>query len=287
MRIHKKSYTHIQLAQEDRVFASAPIAMDGGKFLGAFGSVDVVAANDIPINKAVMVMARGMVVIHPNPDSTVTDVDELWDILVPKDEVHSLSAANQQIDTDIGETDFDTRTFSEPGLPNITVLAEGSSIWGERVFDFEEVLTFARTSDGFKTGSPDTFRANTTFGVSATKRVGMSQVPGYVLFALGTPNLLQTTSTPEPTFNGKEWLMLRHLTRLIDEAWMQWAGLDEVGAESPFVDIASLIEKLTEPDVHEESGGAWSTASFDTWSTMNIITEVPRSSIVPSTLTSG
>ena len=287
MKIHKKDYQHIVLVGEDRVFASAPIAMQGGRFLGAWGQVQAVAQADINIAVAVMMMARGMVVIHPNPEDTTWDADEIWDALVPKDELHSLTAGIQQIDTDIAVGDEETATFSEPGVPNPTIIAQGDSIWGQRVFDYEEVMTFSKTSDGFKDATPDTYIPNTIFGVQASQRVQMDDVPGYVLFALGRPALTQTTATVAPLLAGREWLMLRHLTRLIDEAWMQFAGLDEAGAESPFVDIAALIEKLTEPDVQEESSGAWGAASFNCWSTMNIITEVPRSNVVPSTLTSG
>lgn len=287
MKIHKKLYQHTLLGLEDRVFANAPISHEGGKFLGAWGECHAVSTGVQNIQTAVMIMARGVVVIDPNFGTSGFDVDELWDALVPKDEAQSVTAGNRQIDMETEIGDEDTTTFSEPGFPNPTVLAEGDGIWAQRIYDYQEILTFAKTSDGFLDGTPDTYIPNTIFRPSASQRVMMHDVPGYVLFALGNPLLDATTTSVEGTFFNVEWLMLRHLTRLMDEAWMQWAGLDEAGAESPHLDMATLIVRLTEPSVVEETAAAWAQWNANVWSMMNIITEVPRSDITPTTLSSG
>lgn len=284
MKIHKREYNHTLLTQEDRVIASAPIAMEGGMFLGAHGEVQMVSGNDVNIANAVMVMARGVVVLNTDMTSSTRDVDELWDALVPKDEAHSSTASVNQVDTSIEEGEETTTTFNEPGLPNMSELGQSQGIWGERVFDYEEILTFAKTSDGFKDATPDTFRANTIFPIMAERNVRMVDLPGYALFALGNPAMTATTTVVQATLRTGELLMHRHLTRLIEDAWKQFVGLDEAGAESPFVNIATLIVDLTEPSIHEETAGAWTTQSFNAWSTMNIYTSVPGSDIVPSTL---
>lgn len=284
MRIHKREYNHTLLAAEDRVFASAPISMEGGKFLSAWGEVQVVASADVDVKIAVMIMARGVVAMNSDMSTTTRDLDELWDALVPKDTAHDNAADNRQIDLEIEEGEEVLATFSEPGLPNMTVLAEGDGIWAERVWDYSEIMTFAKTSDGFKDATPDTYIPNTVFPMMAEKNVMMTDLPGYVLFAFGTPLLTSTTATVRPVFGQDRWLMLRHLTKLIDDAWMHFAGLTEATAEDPFLDIASMMVELTEPNVQEETAGAWGTASFNCWSETNIITEVPASDVVPSTL---
>ncbi len=271
---------------EDRVVASAPISFEGGKFLAMWGDVDVVAAADVNIAQAVMFMARGVVAIQPNLTAAL-DADQVWDTVVPKDEAFSATAAGDQIDHGIEPGDAVTAAFNTPGIPNITYLAEANGIWGKRVYDMSEILTFSKTSDGFKDASPDTYIPNLSFGVMAKHVVVMDDVPGYAMLAIGNPGLTNTTSTIQPVLAGREYLMLRHLTRLIEDAWKQFAGLDEVGAESPFVDLAALIVELTEPLMIEETSGAWGATSYNVWSQMNMVTEVPRSNIVPATLSSG
>lgn len=288
MKIMKKDWTQVLLAAgEDRVFANAPVAHEGGRFLGAHGVVKVVANNDQNINSAVMIFGRGVVAIDPNFNDGSSDIDEVWDRIVPKDEAHSLTAGTGQLDTQVDVGDEETETFSEPGLPSPTILAEGNAVWAKRVWDHSEILTFADTSDGFKDATPDTFIPNVVFGMQASQRVQMDDIPGHAMFALGNPLLTATSSTVPNVIQSREWLMLRHLTRLIDEAWMQFAGLDETGAESPFADIAALIVELTEPTMHEETAGTWASQSFNCFCESVVITEVPRSNVVPPMLHSG
>jgi hypothetical protein len=287
MNVRKHSYQHTLLAQEDRVIASAPLAYDGGKFLGMSGVVHAVAGSDENIAHAVMLMARGIVGLFVRSDYNADDADELWDTLAPKDEALSSNAGLNQIDTSF-QTEVETETFSEPGLPSPTVLSEGSAIHSERIFDYSKIMTFADTSDGFKAGSPDTFRPNVTFRTDSNKQVTMGDsVPGYVLLALGTPALTSTTATVPNLLDNKQMVMMKHLHQLLEDSWKQFAGLDETSAESPFLDIAQLIIELTEPTVIEESGGAWGAAAFNCWSETWIDTHIPYDSVVPTTLTAG
>ncbi len=203
MKIHKKEYNHTLLVGEDRVIASAPVSHEGGKFLAAWGQVQIVAAADINIANAVMLMARGVVAIYPDVGSTTFDADELWDAIVPKDEALSTTAQEDQIDTDFEEGDEETVTFSEPGLINPTIVAENNGIWAERVYDHEEVMTFAKTSDGFKDGTPDTYIPNTIFDVMASKNVSMDHhLPPPTSYLSGVPSssLNQSAAdTPSPS----------------------------------------------------------------------------------------
>lgn len=285
MRILKKEYNHSIIAAEDSVVGHAPVSFEGGKFLAAWGDVKAVASNDVNIAVAVMLMGRAVVAINVHPGLESQTIDEIWDRTVPKDQLHSGTAGNDQIDTTVDQTSDEAAVFNEPGIPNPTILAENNGLWVKRVWDHEHVFTFADTSDGFKDASPDTYIPNTSFSIVAQQRVQMDEVPGWAMIALATPLLTQTTTAHIAVIAGREILMLRHLTRLIDEAWMHFAGLNETGAESPFLNIADLIVELTEPLVHEESAGAWGAASFNCWSRTNILTEVPRSNVVPNTLT--
>lgn len=288
MRIRKHSYQHTLLAAEDRVIASAPVTYEGGKFLGMSGVVHAVGGNDQNIAQAVMLMGRGVVAIHPEHGQNSVDADELWDAVVPKDEALSVTAGVDQIDTFTLISALDTETFSEPGLPNPTILAEGSAVNSERIYDYSKILTFADTSDGFKDATPDTFRPNVTFRTDSRKQVTMGgSVAGYVLLALGTPLLTATTTVVPLLLAQRQIVMYKHLHQLLEDSWKQFAGLDEAGAESPFLDIAQLIIELTEPTVIEESGGAWAAQSFNCWSETWIDTFLPFDSVVPTTLTAG
>lgn len=286
MKVMKKEYSHTLLVSgEDKVIAHQSVSYQGGKFLGAWGDANYVAAADVDIKIATMAFCRGVVCVWPHIDDSV-NADTVWDIMVPKDEVWTGAAATEQIDHEIKLGDADPAPFGSPGIPNLTYLAEGDGIWGTRVYDYSEILTFAKTSDGFKDATPDTYIPNATFGISATKHVQMGDMPGVVMFAIGNPNMAATT-TGHTLLQGRQWLMLRHLTRLLDEAWMQFAGLDEAGAEDPFALIALMIIELTEPQMGEETAGAWGVSSFNVWTQMHIITEVPSSNMVPSILRSG
>lgn len=287
MKIRKHTYQHTILAAEDRVLASAPVSADGGKFLGMSGTVKVVGAADRNIAQAVMTMLRANVVMYVE-QGVGTDADELWDRMVPKDVLLSGTAGSDQIDTDILTGDEDITTFSEPGLPNPTVLAEGDQIWGTEVLRSSHIYTFADTSDGFKAGTPDTFIPNQVFRTDTRKQVQMGgPIPGYALLAIGTPLLTSTSAAIPDLLINNEMLMLKHLHQLLEDSWKQFAGLDEAGAESPFIDIAALIVELTEPLVQEESGGAWAAGSFNVWNETYIDTYVPYNSVVPRTLGAG
>ena len=119
------------------------------------------------------------------------------------------------------------------------------------VLDQSHIFTFADTSDGFKDGTPDTFIPNAVFRVATQRRVRMDGfVPGYALLAIGTPTLTNTTSSVQNLLQNREMLMLKHLHQLLEDSWKQFAGLDEAGAESPFVDIAALVIELRQHGTH-------------------------------------
>lgn len=286
LKIRKVEYNHTLLAAEDRVIASAPISMDGGEFISARGALKVISAADLNISDAVMIMLRGVVVsVYDWGDNTL-DVDELWDIMVPKDEAHQQTAGSSQIDVGVEVGEEDTAAFSEPGRPSPTALA-GENYWGTKVYGSEHILTFADTADGFKDATPDTFIPKLSLPFGTDRAVRAQDTPGYALFAIGTPLLTGTVSAAVNVINSEEWLILRHLRAYMEDAWKQFAGLDEAGAESPGVNIAVLLVELTEPDVMEETAGAWATSSFDCFSRTEIFYSTPGDRPNQGMLTSG
>lgn len=286
MKVRKRNYTQVLLAAEDRVIAAAPIPMEGGKFLGMNGRVHAVGAADVAINIANIISCRGVVVnVYDWGDNTL-DEDELFDIMVPKDAGHSSTANTLQIDVGSKQGDENVSQFSEPGEVSITQLA-GENYWGMTVYDYEEILSFAKTSDGFRDATPDLYIPNDIWYPNASRPVQTSDVPGYFLLAVGAPALGTTTTTVPGIVNSEEWLMLRHLRRFMEDAWKQFAGLDETGAESPWLDLANLIVEITEPTVLEETTNAWGASSYNIWSIVDIYTELPGGQVLPSLLSSG
>lgn len=283
MRIAKKEYGHTLLtADEDRVFASAPIPVDG-RFLRSAGQVHVVAAGVVSITTALIYMTRGVVGLVMNPE--VGDhADDLWDSLVNKDVAFATALVSSVVDTD--PTTEDTAPFSEPGEGSPTVLA-GESPFTERVYDREEILSFAATSDGFLDATPDTYIPNSVFEFRTTHGVHMQDVNGYFLLAHGQGDLENDTQTIPPTLNNQEWLMLRYLNVVLEEAWISFVGLRETGAESPGEDMIVLIRELTEPPMLIESAGAFAVASLNIWAIAVTETYTPGTRPHTSTLWSG
>jgi len=286
MRILRKLYQHTLLVEgEDRVFAGAPIST-GGRFVGAQGEVHIVSASDVQFNHGVFITGRGAVVQVLEPGDATIDEDELWDQMMPKDSGITIAPGTEDLDTDFGTGDEDTAPFSRPGLVNEALLLERYDthkvVWNE-----DEIMSFAQTSEGFKDATPDTFLPNTIWYPGSNQQVGVGDLNGYALFALGNPSMGSTTATVRDTLEDVEWKMLQHLERLLDEAWMVLAGLDEAGAESPGLDIAELIVQITEPTMVEETAGSWEVISYNVWSIMTIATEIPRDDIKFKTLSSG
>lgn len=289
MRVRKHEYAHrLLVAAEDRVIAAAPIVSEGGMFLGMRGAVKIVAAGDVATNVATIVNMRGVVAVNNEWIADDDDADALWDRAVPKDSLHSGTAGSSQIDTGASVGDDDTAPFAEPGVPNLTVLAQDSQIFAETVLDQSHIMTFSDTSDGFKDATPDTYIPNLSLRADTNKRVRVDcENPAYALLALGNPALVSTVSAVQNMIGNQEYLMLKHLHQLMEDSWKQFAGLDEAGAESPFVDVAALIIEITEPLVQEETAGAWGAASYNVWSETWIDTNIPYNSVVPRTLDAG
>lgn len=274
MRIVRQLVSHILLTtSEDRVFAAAPIPA-GGRFLSARGVMHMVSGADVNVANAVMVSHQGNVVLNPVSSDATIDEDELWDIMVPKDASVTQTAGVSDIDTDIDTADIDTTPFEKAGLPNMTRMLE-RGMWGERVFRNRKVFSFADTSDGFKDATPDTFRANGVIPINTSRQVRLEDSPGYVLFAVTSQELDGTTGTVASVITDHEYLMLKYLDDLINDAWQVLVGLDESGAESPGIDIANFLVELTEPLILEETAGAWAAQSFNCWSDMQISTYTP------------
>lgn len=259
---------------EDRVMAGQPIA-EGGVFLRAFGDVQIIAAADHPIADALLLNAVGVVVPHTDTSDATIDEDELFDFAVPKDIAISAAAATEHFDFDIGGVaDVNVANFATPGLVNVNGLFDLNN-WGRKVYGVEErLMTFAGTSDGFKDATPDTFIPNDRFPWGSRESV-RCPVPSYALFAMGNPVMDQTVAVAHFTLQGREWAQLRWLDRSLDLAWPWLAGITEAGAESPFVDMADFVERLTEPVMLEETGGNFGAASFNVYSLMHLQSSSP------------
>lgn len=288
LTIKKEIWNHtLLISGEDRVIGDAAVSMDGGKYLGSRGEVKIVSAGDINVNAAVVLMTRGVVVPIGAVGTDGFTADELWDAAVPKDEALDVAAATEQVDMNIGEGAVEAPPFSTPGRINPTILAEGDGIWGHRFFNHRMLMTFADTSDGFKDGTPDTYLPNGVVSLGSAANVEMTDVPGYALMAMGNPSLANTTGTVPSMIFGREHRMLRFLESLLMDSWKLLHGLDEAGAEDPFLTIAQLIVELTEPPMLEETVGAWGAASFNVWTTMQMWTSTPGIYRGPGELSSG
>lgn len=249
MRYFRKVWSVVQTSlAADRVVAAAPIP-PGGALRNVWGEVHVIGGR-IATTSALLYPFRGVVAAAPDPDTT-SDMDNIWDGVVPKDVDVSQTAATEQLDFE--RVSEDTSVFEEPGeaVPlDLIGMASGVT----ELFNREKLITFARRPVGFLDATPDDFAATDQFSVRVRRNVRVSQ-PSYVMFAVGQPGFDDTESGVDPGFRDQEWFQLTYLKMVIHQAWPQLAGLTEAGAESPFADMAVFLERLTEPTVHEDASG--------------------------------
>ena len=87
--------------------------------------------------------------------------------------------------------------------------------------------------------------------------------PSVLLFGIGSPSLDDTTSTQESALAEAEWPQLKYGSLILERAMTELLGLTEAGSETPWVEATSLLLKHLEPDVFEETSGAFITENYN------------------------
>lgn len=254
----------------DRVVASAPLPSECSQN-NVWGDVQMVNNDGFFIDGAVIYGADGYVVPHPDPD-TPDSVDDLWDILVPKD----IGVSSGALDLDTSATN--SGSHFEIGEPNLQAMVDvalynDDNHWYKR----RKVLSFANTPTGFHwvTGGVSTFSPRDAFKVRSRRKIDV-EVMSMSLFGLAMPSLANTiTTVPNSPATDAEWVQQKYLEVVLEQSWMFLVGLVETGAETPWEDAANFIVHLLEPLAFEEDAASWFTDTFKVWATFTFDITVP------------
>lgn len=253
IRIIRKQFTQIATpAGGDHVLALMPIA-PRGVFFGIRGEVHMVA-QDVPKIQAMMFPCRVYAAQMTEIDDLVDNWQDLWDRYVPKDDDVSEVAATYQID--MARDTEDTAPFEEPGEPSPNELfgvREPTTIIWKR----DKLISIATSPVGYEGAAVDTYVATDRYNLNVRRRIVFPQ-GGFVAMGVASPNWDDVTaSVPLGSANISDVMMYGNMPDFLHTARLALIGATEAGAESPFVDVLSLIETLTEPTVYEENAGAY------------------------------
>ncbi len=209
----------------------------------------------ISLNSVTMFAVEGWIIPILDPDAA-TSVQTLWDTLVPKD------TDVETIDLDTGAAD--ATPFFEPGEADFSQMME-VGLRPERIYSANRLLTVAQ--DSFLT-----FQDNQTpfsvlwlpggsMRIRVRKNYAVRQ-PSMLLFAFANPSLDDTTVTDTSSPLEAEWGQLKYIGHVLERALLHLFGVTEAGAETPWEEATALLKKHLEPDVLEDSGGVFDSASY-------------------------
>lgn len=216
------------------------------------GECHVIPQSDISVLNYVMYGVEGWIVQSTNA-ADFQDQNTLWDTAVPKDD-------SGDDDLDISTTE-DVTSFIEAGEVTPSQLFDQELLGPKRVFQREKMLSFANAPSGFKDATPDTYIPGDQFDIDITTRYKVQRQSG-LLFAFGAPDFLAAVDNDVvPQLGGlatnASMYALRFLGNFLDNAMVSLIGLEEAGAETPYVEILDFIEELLEKVNVGSAGGSW------------------------------
>ncbi len=251
------------LIKARRIFSQSAItigtdAVVGGVWLpagsilaGVKGDVQLVGPTELTLGQVVSYGLEGWILPMEDPDSGVT-MNALWDSHVPKDTVTEL----MDLDADAA----DATPFYEPGSIAWEFLFDiGMS--PRRILHRHKFVTAA--SGSFMTRQDVETPFTEHWFPGAVERVNITRpyrvkVPSLAVFAVAVPDTLQTSATdavggmPET-----DWGRVKFIDTVMEQAMMSLLGLTESGAETPWVEAASLLRQYMDPAVLENNAGSF------------------------------
>lgn len=279
MQLQRDDLRHtIVAAGADRVIAFMPLP-PGGRLIQAVGEIHCIGGESLHTNKAQMWPGAAYVVEMTEIDDLVgQNEDTLWDMYVPKDA--DVSATAGTVHTDMTRDVANQDPFEEPGEVNLNVLA-GVVEPATKVWEREELVSFASSPSGRDAGSPDSYQPTEAYQVA----IGGSRVlrhGGFFALALASPSFDDvTTSTSSGLSNIREVTLLRYLRESLRIALPALLGMTEAGAEIGPIDVLQMLEELVEPTVFEQTAGAYNSADYNVFSKFQIVIETPGDFNIP------
>lgn len=253
-----------------------------GKLNGVMGQVHCQALGTQSVVTAHMYACDGWIIPVNDPD-TVDLVDDLWDRFVEKDFDLTTGAIN--LDT----AGTDTISFDEPGRLNANRVAGLEALQQDkRWFRRRKLISFQSNARGFIDGTPDLYRPGDVFDVKVSRVMPPADEFAVAILGFGTPILNNVTTTHKSSPTETEWMQIKYMEVILEQAWMDLAGLTETGAETPWEEATALIADMLEPTVIEDIAGSFLNAtSWDVFASLTWDLSVPGTRDFSNALTAA
>ncbi len=181
----------------------------------------------------------------------------MWDALVPKD-------------TDVQAIDLDTQTadttpFFEPGEADWSQVLD-VGLRPEKLYGRYKMLTLNNSIFTFQDNQIPfsvVYRAGDNVGLRVRRRLRVRQ-PSVLVCAIASPALDDTTTNVEAMLNENEWARVKYARQTLELALMDLIGLQSVAGE-PWEEATDLLQKHLEPDIFEETSGAFVSGQFSVY----------------------
>jgi len=259
----------------DEVVAVMPIPA-GGVLANVWGEVHLVAGTNIDRDLAMVYACSGELV--PELDQVGgLSVDTLWDEAVPKDRPLAVTAGSGEIDRQ--PESADANVFEEPGEQDFNQIFNVVNVT-QKIYAREKLMTVASQGlfEPVASSEADLWMPNDVFKVRIRRKYRVEK-PTYCMFAIGIPSMDATTATNEATLTDQETNLYQNMGVAMDLALPEVLGLTETGAETPFAEVATMIAKLVEPLVEEETSGAFSSAPLFVFSRFTFEVQFPKRAV--------
>lgn len=231
------------------------------------GEVHCIAAVQELVTSIQHYACDGWILELPDPD-TADSVDDIWDRMVDKDEDE---AGEFEMDTAFPITDV----FDEPGEMNVERLAGLEvSTQDARWFRRRKMISLASNPTGYDPAADNYFPAD-VFKVDSRR---IKRPDDWAIGALGFGSpLLGDTTTVIPSTPADEgvWLQNKYLEVVLEQAWMDLAGLTELAGDDPWQKATDMIEELLEPTVVEDIAGAFQAGTWNVFCKLSWDITVP------------
>lgn len=213
--------------------------------------VHLVGKNSFTQGESAWYGVEGWILPIMDPDTTA-NYNVTWDRLVPKD-------TDGNMDLDTGAQD--QSSFFEPGESDWSQLLD-IGLRPRRVYQRLRLLSYATApkphteSDAVKWTPTDAFR------VQVARRLYVKQ-PSVLLFAVGSPNVDDVTTTQEQHLEEDEWGRVAYAEHMVEQAQMDLLGLTDGGTS--IASATDLIQKHMEPDMYNQTAGSWRGLAAKVW----------------------
>ncbi len=231
-----------------------------------WAEVHLVGQAVLPASQAIMYQIQGYILPILDPDEGNT-MDSIWDQLVPKDD---------DVDTiDLDTAAADTLSMFEPGEMALAEVMD-LGLQPEKLYSKSFMRSFATSNFKQEDTSVLEWVPNEVVKIRlGKKRRFRCDGPSIAVFGLGNADLLDTVAQQPIVLAENEWPRVKYMGTVLEQSLMQHFGLIETGAETPWVDAATLLRKYIEPDVVENDAGAWSSATLRAFVNVTFDVSVP------------